>query len=714
MPLPKNFHAHHSPFGAFASFTCGLVTAFGDPQAEDPGGFGQSLRKPASNNVYIAWRRGKSSWQALPFFRPRADRAAEFTGEQAAKAKASRPVTPIPESKYQRTFGLASDRFESGPLAFTLLSPFDRIEELTKLDRKRQQFLVAPVVIALLEGDNTKGKEPLELMFGTSESSQGQRPLQDVRKDLVGFAVGRRYGFAAKPGKNVSARQGFDAFVPARADAEGLHRLGGDACLVFTVPPGQRACIPIALGFHQAGLVTTGIEAPYYYTQFFACLEDVLAYGLANHAAYGRLAAQRDAELDRSNLSPEQRWLVAHSVHSYLGSSELLVQKKKPLWVVNEGEYRMMNTFDLTVDHLFFELDFWPWAMRDVLDLYASRYSYRDSLHDPDGNRADGGISFTHDMGVDDQFSPVGRSSYECTNLTDCFSHMTAEQLINWICCAVTYGEARGDRGWLKKHRRTLLDCAESLRRRDHGDEAKRTGLIQWDSDRCGPQGAEITTYDSLDISLGQARNNLYLATKAYAAWLLLERAFERLGLEKDALRARESAALLARTLASKFEADTRMFPAVFEAGNQSRIIPAIEGLVFPLYLGMRELLEERPEAAELMRLFALHLESVLVRGVCLDAESGGFKLSSTSENTWKSKIMLCQHVARELFPKVLGPKASAAADKVHVGFQAQSLTRTLAYCDQLRSTDGHAFGSKYYPRGVTSWLWLREKKTRG
>ncbi len=29
---------------------------------------------------------------------------------------------------------------------------------------------------------------------------------------------------------------------------------------------------------------------------------------------------------------------------------------REPFWVVNEGEYRMMNTLDLTIDQSFFEL----------------------------------------------------------------------------------------------------------------------------------------------------------------------------------------------------------------------------------------------------------------------------------------------------------------------------------------------------------------------
>nr|WP_156926659.1 hypothetical protein [Cohnella panacarvi] len=42
------------------------------------------------------------------------------------------------------------------------------------------------------------------------------------------------------------------------------------------------------------------------------------------------------------------------------------------------------------------------------------------------------------------------------------------------------------------------------------------------------------------------------------------------------------------------------------------------------------------------------HLNTVLVPGVCL-FEDGGWKLSSTSSNSWLSKIYLCQFVAHRL-----------------------------------------------------------------
>jgi hypothetical protein len=49
------------------------------------------------------------------------------------------------------------------------------------------------------------------------------------------------------------------------------------------------------------------------------------------------------------------------------------------------------------------------------------------------------------------------------------------------------------------------------------------------------------------------------------------------------------------------------------------------------------------------------------------------------------------------------------AADRVHADWQRQPGCGRDAMCDQITSTNGVSCGSRYYPRGVTAWLWLNE-----
>jgi hypothetical protein len=571
------------------------------------------------------------------------------------------------------------------------------VPDPARLGGAEARFFLAPQISGWIEYDNRAGTAPVDLMFGTGDADNTLRPLSDTHPGLLGFASGTAFGYATKPARGIELRQGFSILNPAYRDYRGLHIIAGETALVFTVPAGRRKRFPLALGFYASGPATTGLSTTYFYARHFRDLEDVLAHGLAQHARYTRLAAQRDRELARSRLDADQKFLLAQATHSYLGSTQLLRHRGKPLWVVNEGEYRMMNTFDLAVDHLFFELAWHPWAMRNALDQFARRYAYTDQL----------GLSFTHDMGVNNSFAPAGRSAYECDGLDGCFSHMTMEQLLNWVLCAVTYAESAGDRAWFRARGKLLLTCAESLHRRDDPDPKKRDGILKHDSSRC-KAGSEITTYDSLDVSLGQARNNLYLAVKTLGAWVLLEKAFGRLGLKAAAADARATADLLARTLTTKFESDSGFFPAMFEHGNQSRILPAVEGLVYPLFLGCEEAVDPAGRFATLFIQLRRHISQALQPGVCLDAASGGWKMSSTSTNTWFSKIALAQHVIRRLFPEAM-TAAARAGDRVHAGWQRAPGCGANAMCDQIRSDSGEACGSRYYPRGVTAFLWLRE-----
>lgn len=690
----ESYHTQHAPFGAFASFTVGLVDA--------PGGFGQSLRGPASQNVYVGFRAGSNDqWHLLPFFKPPHSDESAYTGE-AATAQGPNGYVALRPADYERTLGWASDtwRADGQRFGFSLLSPFTQVPDPARLKKADARLHLAPLVCGWIEYDNRQNGTAAELIFGLGEPSRPLRPLADTHADLVGFGVGTEYGLITGAKRGVELRQGFDVFAPKFRDYRGLHVIGGEAALVFTVPARQRKRFPLVLGFYAGGAVTSGIRASYAYSRVFADLEDVLAHGLEHFAYYEKLAAKRDHELAATKLNADQQYLVAQSTHSYLGSSQLLWQTGRagPLWVVNEGEYRMANTFDLTVDHVFFELEWWPWAVRNALDLFSSRYSYRDQL----------GLAFTHDMGVMNHFTPPGRSSYECDHLTGCFSHMTMEQLLNWVLTAVTYAEKTGDRTWLRAQKQTLLDCAKSLHRRDDPDPKKRDGILKHDSNRCGADGAEITTYDSLDVSLGQARNNLYLAVKTLGAWVLLERAFTALGLDDDANDACATANLLATSLTQKFEPDTGFFPAVFEQGNKSRILPAVEGFVYPLYLGYTDATNAHGRFAPLFAQLRRHIGQALQPGICLDEKTGGWKMSSTSTNTWFSKIAIAQHVIRRLFPEAMND-AARAADRVHADWQRTPGCGRDAMCDQIRSDSGISCGSRYYPRGVTTILWLSE-----
>jgi hypothetical protein len=130
--------------------------------------------------------------------------------------------------------------------------------------------------------------------------------------------------------------------------------------------------------------------------------------------------------------------------------------------------------------------------------------------------------------------------------------------------------------------------------------------------------------------------------------------------------------------------------------GVEARIIPAIEGLA---YLAYAEI-EMTGAVAELAQALRGHLEAVLASGVCRFPD-GGWKLSSSSANSWLSKIFLCQWTAETLW----GIQTLPEDDEAHWRWISEGpVNGYWCFSDQI--VNGQAEGSKYYPRGVTNWLW--------
>ena len=376
--------------------------------------------------------------------------------------------------------------------------------------------------------------------------------------------------------------------------------------------------------------------------------------------------------------------------------------------MVNEGEYLMLNTFDLTVDMAFFEARFQPWALKDVLEQFSSEYRYVSQVFDPaePTKLLPGGVAFCHDMGVQNTWSPDGRSSYEVEGLDRaCFSFMSCEQLTNWVLCAGIYWSRTKDVAFLARHAGLLVECQRSLLNRDHPVAAKRRGYMQCEDERCRG-GGEITTYDSLDHSLGQSRANGYLAGKMWASHVVLVELLAAAGRSEAIPASREAALLAAKAIAASADAVTGIMPSLLNDPKTAPIIPAIEALAYPAFMGLSAAVSDTGPYAVMIVALRRHLQAILIPGICLYAD-GGWKLSASADNSWASKIHLCQWVARHVLYVRQGAEA-IRTDRAHADWQRKGAAQH-AVSDQFRS--GVGFGSLFYPRIVTTILWLDEGK---
>ncbi|MEU5386386.1 glycoside hydrolase family 52 protein [Kitasatospora cineracea] len=678
-------NVQHSPMGAHASFTLG--------HPGPHGGLGLGLAGPAGQNVYVAVEDapGSGTYHALPFFAAdQDDQLARFQGgEEGRPPVPTGPLTALAADQVERVLDPVTDRWTTGPLDFAVHSPLGALPEPGAAPDEALRRAVLPAVLAEFTVDNTGGSGPLRAFVGYAGSDPytGMRAVDGP--GFTGIGEGTRTAIATDaPGARTAI--GFDIpFIlgDGRHPGDGFG-LGQTGLLVFEVPPGERRTHRLALCFHTAEYLTAPERCRYLYNRYYPDLEEVAATALAEFDTL--LADWRRARdgLGAAALSEDRAFMLALAVRSYYGSTELLEDTEgRPVWIVNEGEFRMMNTLDLTVDHAFFEARQHPWTLRNVLERQLAHYSYTDRY----------GISFTHDMGVANVWAPHGRSSYERPGLTDCFSYMTGEQLLNWVLAAAVYA-ATGDTAWCAAHAPTLRACLDSMLARDPGAD----GVQTVDSDLVAG-GAEITTYDSLDTSLGQARSSSYLAVKGWAAYRWLERTLHALGDPEAAAEAGFRAGRAVKALLASVGPDGTV-PALLDEPDGARIIPVVEGLALAHLTGTD--VHGEPELTAALR---RHLLAVLGTGRCRFPD-GGWKLSETSDNSWLSKIYLCQYVARELLD-VPDDADMAAADRAHADWLRHPIESRWSWSDQMIS--GVAAGSRYYPRGVTAVTWLLEDGAR-
>ena len=680
-----DYYSLHGIWGAYASFVLGRM--------ERGAGVVVGNVRPPERGLFVGYRVGHEEPHLLPFSSGRKyglGSAAYFSGESSQNIdenyKKARRFNP---EEIERQIYFSGEEWRSKSMGFRIYSFFGEVPDPALVSGAVARSAFRPSILLRLSFDNCDGKDEMTGLFGM----QGiRRPLSDSTNGaLLGMASNDCFGFAINPAADVEEVMDWSVINATFNCNHSLCRLASEGGLRFRIPAHSRAEYIIALGVYRDGIITSGRRAYAYYTCFFEDLEDVLESALDETEESLCKAKKLDDMLESSGLSEDRCFLIAQATHSYLANTELLrTEDGEPVFIVNEGEYQMMNTLDLVIDQIFWEARFSPWTLRNELESLEEYSSYEDSY----------GLAFAHDQGVDNCFAPRGRSVYELPGLTGCFSFMSYEEILNWTISACIYSNLAGDWNWAKAKRKVLCSCLESLIARDENGD----GIMDRDSDRC-EGGAEITTYDSLDISLGQARNNLYLAVKAWSAFVCLDALLRKIdGRETEESQiAAKAANLAASTIAANMLEPDGFIPAIFQSDNRSRIISAIEGLIYPGFCGAPEAVAIDGPYRELVCALKRHLEHVLVPGLCIDSYSGGWKLSSTSKNTWLSKIFLNQYIAEHIFG-ICDERLSR--DAIHACW-LKTGSSDFASTDQVDSASGKDLGSRLYPRLVTSILWL-------
>src|SRR5690554_5030217 len=140
--MKKNifYNAHHSPIGAFASFTLGFRGA--------KGGLGLELGRPANESVYIGFESEKGKYyEALPFYDKGEDESARYDVEkEQSDSNQMGVIIPFESSSITRDFQLGTDTWQAGDLTFRIYSPVREIPDPAQASDDVMKEVVLPAV----------------------------------------------------------------------------------------------------------------------------------------------------------------------------------------------------------------------------------------------------------------------------------------------------------------------------------------------------------------------------------------------------------------------------------------------------------------------------------------------------------------------------------------------------------------------------------------
>lgn len=698
-PETPLFMTHHAPVGSWSSFTFGADGMGASIDLEAP-----MVSDSADFYAGVAQDGVLSAFPFLPASKKAAnepDVLAEGNKETAPQ-KSTVGWNYYPVEDIHRTLSACVDTYQAENVTLRVYTPHYPLADPQK--GAISPLSCCPGLLMELEIDNTGGTTPATGFLGLGWKEHGRIYTVDTAgyMDLSGLGYRNDWMLAAEKENFVFTLRGHDMEHQLREGRRLLHQTGPGA-LCIEVPPGEKATLRAAFGFYKEGAGSNGLDTHYYYTRCFDGVAAVCRCILTHAEDIAAYCRDEDKRFESRLKETWTRELFAQAVRGYYASTQLLADEAGEVYYnVGEGAYVWRNTMDLAADHLAWELERNPWVVRNIMDLYIRRYAYRDTVRfrEYPGQEFPGGLSFTHDMGNYFTYSPPGYSGYEreTTPRDGCYLYMTTEELLNGIYALSAYALYTGDAVWTETQADTARELLLSLENRDDPDSTRRNGVLKAQSTRCGPQGSESTTYDALDHSLFDSRGSVYVHVKTIAALIMLEEFFRQAGLHEEAERAFTMRNKAEVSLALFWDDKRKCLKANLYAPVDSMVMAAVEPLGVLHFLNLDDQL-----SAETLALLARHAEACLTEGACIDPDTGGLKLSSTSNNTWTSKAALCLYVLQT----VLGMDVQGGRLLSELRNWCQVYAKRTTISDQIMINRREVIGGCYYPRAVTMAFWL-------
>jgi len=587
---------------------------------------GQTCGVGTSSGVYPYWSggggvlialSGSSGLELLPFV--------------ASESSISTNARYFADGSIQRSLTPCTDEYtiDGGGLAFTHYSPAWPMADLSAatLSDKKRYFLPATWLVFTVKNTNSM---PEDFYFGL--------PVAVTQRT---FANGAYQGFVLGEAA-LAVQSGSCELLSGTRLTSVLNGMTQGFAFHLGVPAGQTRALMVVIAYYRNAVVDSRTAASYYYTSLYPSLDSVIDSAFAGFGDAQMRCQQLATALSRAGLNPYRQFLACHTLHSYMADSACLIDPQGGVhWWEMEGFFNYINTFDLTVDHAFYDSYMQPWALRNVLDTFSGAlpgtgYSFDTPLYSPNSGTqvSSHGFSFYHDMGLWPT-SGTGPAYGVC---------MGQEELQSWILSAGLYWSHTADNTWLTDNAALLRACLDSMLSRDNTNSAARDGITK------NVNMSEITTFDNLDASLQRAAFSGRLAVRNWASYLALNAMFTQMGDAADAATCENMAAVAAQTIVNRwnsYHGTLGYIPALLDGSDTAAIIPMVEGLAYPAAMGLTNAVDRNGGPyASMLQALSNHIVAVLVPGRCLGVASGAWLMTSANYITWESKNFICQYAA--------------------------------------------------------------------
>jgi hypothetical protein len=600
-------------------------------------------------------------------------------------------ATAFPDAAVQRLLTPFTDEYTLAGtgVSFTHYSPAWQMRDLATATSSEKRRFFLPATWMVITVSNTNATQE-DFYFGL--------PVPVTPET---FANGAYQGVAVLGEAALAVQKGTCDILTGAALTSIFNAMTQGFAFHVNVPAGQTRALTVVVAYYRSSVVDSHTGSRYYYTTLYPSMDAVIDAAFTGFGDAQTRCQQMAAVMSDAGLNPFRRFLACDGLHSYMADTACMINSLGVVrWWEMEGIFNYINTFDLTVDHAFYDALMHPWALRNVLDGFSGAltgtggYNYTAPLYSPAGPQVSTqGFSFDHDMG---QWPTSGTGpAYGAT--------MGDEELQSWILSAGLYWSHTADNAWLSNNLGVLQTCLSSMLLRDNTNSASRDGVTK------NVNSYEITTFDSLDNSLVRPAFNGRLAVRNWACYLALNAMFNQVSDTADAATCLNMAGIAAQTVVDRwnsYKGTLGFIPAGLDGSDTSATSPMVEGLSYPVAMGLTNAIDRTggPYAAMLQAL-SNHMMGVLVSGKCLDSTSGAWRLTTGSTTVWQSKIFIAQFVT-EVVLGITNTYVNGSVDQIHASMQIQDAP-FAGFADALYAPGVFQNpGGVTYPRGLTTAIW--------